>query len=199
MTSVAIQQRIKTYPKGKPFASKAFLKLGSRASVDQTFSRLVKSGELTRVARGIYVRSKTNRFVGNVMPEMSEIVALIAKTNRETIQVHGAEAVRQFKLINQVPAQPMFYTSGSTREVSVGNLKIKFVHAAWRKLQFAGTRAGAALSALWFLGKDGISESAVCSVCSTLESTEVDCLMESDVPSWLADYFRAYQRALLSN
>lgn len=194
MTTAAIQQRIKTYPKGKPFASKAFLKLGSRTSVDQAFSRLVKSGDLSRITSGIYVRPKTNRFVGKVMPEMAKIVATIAKTNGETIQVHGAEAARQFKLTTQVPAQHMFYTSGSTREVSVGNLKIRFVHAARRKLQLAGTRAGAALSALWFLGKQGVSESSIRSVCSSLEPSELSQLMAAEVPSWLADHLSFYQQ-----
>lgn len=195
MTTAAIQQRVKTYPKGRPFASKSFLKLGSRTSVDQAFSRLVKSGELTRVTSGIYVRPKTNRFVGNVMPEMAKVIATIAKTNGETIQVHGAEAARQFKLTTQVPAQPMFYTSGSTREVSIGKLKIKFVHAARRKLQLAGTRAGAALTALWFIGKESVDENIVRSVCVSLETEELAKLMLAEVPSWMAEHLNRYQQA----
>jgi len=101
---------------------------------------------------------------------------------------------RQFKLTTQVPAQPMFYTSGSTREVSIGKLKIKFVHAARRKLQLAGTRAGAALTALWFLGKESVNENIVRSVCVSLETEELAKLMLAEVPSWMAEHLNRYQQ-----
>ena len=192
MTTSAIQQQVKTYPKGKPFASKAFLEYGSRASVDQAFSRLVKRGELARITNGIYVRPKTNRFVGKVMPEIAKVVETIAKANGETIQVHGAEAVRQFRLTTQVPTLPIYYTSGSTREVFVGNLKVKFIRAAHRKLQLGGTRAGAALSALWFLGKEGITKNAVATVCGSLTSNQFNALMKAEVPAWLAASLTEY-------
>jgi len=194
MTTQAIEKRIKTYAKGKPFASKEFIKYGSRTSVDQAFSRLVKKGELSRVTSGIYVRPKTNRFVGKVMPDMKRVIATMAKSNGETVQVHGAEAARKFKLTTQVPAQPMYYTSGSTRQVSVGKLKVKFVHASWRKLQLSGTQAGAALSALWFLGKEGISQRSIQAVCSKLEEGDLAKLMSAELPSWLDQQLNTYRQ-----
>jgi len=188
-TTSAIQRQIKGIPIGKPFANKLFLKHGSRASVDQALSRLVKSEKLERVTNGVYVRPKINRYVGVVMPALSEV---IAKSNGETIQVHGAEAARQFNLTTQVPAKLVFYTSGSTREVTVGKLKLGFIRAARRKLQFSGTRIGLALSALWFLGKDGINESAVKMVCSKLEVSELNQLRNAELPAWLAERLNQY-------
>ena len=199
MTTAAIQQRVKTYKKGKPFAIKSFLNLGSRNSVDQAFSRLVKSGEVTRVKNGIYVRPKINRFVGKVIPEIPKVISVIAKSNNETIKVHGAEAARQFKLTTQVPAQPMFYTSGSTREVSIGNLKVKFIHASKRKLQLPGTQAGTALTALWFLGKERVNKSTVHNVCASLETNQLAKLMTAETPSWLAEHLSVYQQEQLND
>ena len=192
-TTSAIQKQIRGIPIGKPFANNIFLKHGSRASVDQALSRLVKSEKLARITNGIYVRPKMNRYVGAVMPEISEVAEVIAKSNGETIQIHGAEAARQFKLTTQVQAKPVFYTSGSTREVSIGKLKISFIRAARRKLQFSGTRTGLALSALWFLGKEGISESAVKEVCSRLEENEINQLKNAELPAWLAESLNQYQ------
>jgi hypothetical protein len=194
-TKSTINKKIKTISIGKPFANNLFFKHGSRASVDKALSRLVKSGELARVTSGVYVRPKTNRFVGMVMPEISEVAEVIAKSNGETIQVHGAEAARRFKLTTQVQARPVFYTSGSTREVSVGKLKISFIRAARRKLQFSGTRTGLALSALWFLGKEGINQSAVETVCNNLKENEMNQLLNAELPAWLAESLNHYQGA----
>lgn len=67
-TAELIRQRIAGMPVGEPFASAAFLNCGTRASVDQTLSRLVKAGDIERVARGVFVRPEVSRFVGKVMP-----------------------------------------------------------------------------------------------------------------------------------
>jgi len=122
--------------------------------VDKALSRLVEEGVILRITRGVFVRPRTSRFIDDVMPDVAKIVAVIAKDRSETIQVHGAEAARRFKLSTQVPTIPVFHTSGPSRQLKIGNLVVKLVHASHRKLLLAGTRPGLALSALWYLGKD---------------------------------------------
>ncbi|HAC29030.1 MAG TPA: hypothetical protein DCF82_14640, partial [Marinobacter hydrocarbonoclasticus] len=63
-----------------------FLRLGSRAAVDKALSRLVEEGAIQRVARGVFVRPKQSRFVGNVMPDVSRVVEVIARDHGETVQ-----------------------------------------------------------------------------------------------------------------
>jgi hypothetical protein len=121
-------------------------------------SRLVEEGAIQRIARGIFVRPKQSRFVGNVMPDASRVIEVIAKDHGETIQVHGAEAARRFKLSTQMPTIPVYYTSGPIREIRIGNLKVKLVHtSSGRKLQHAGEKPGLALSAFWYLGENNIN------------------------------------------
>ena len=67
-TAELIRQRIKAMPIGEPFAPTAFLECGTRASVDQTISRLVKAGSIERVTRGVLVRPEVSRFVGKISP-----------------------------------------------------------------------------------------------------------------------------------
>src|ERR1700676_527210 len=79
MTTVqAIRNRISEIGVGEPFTSTQLKALGTRASVDQTLSRLVKRGEITRISRGVFVRSKQSRYVGEVMPEPSKVAQAIA-------------------------------------------------------------------------------------------------------------------------
>ena len=186
-TTEAIRTRIQRLSKGKPFTSSRFLKLGSRAAVDKTLSRLVEEGEIERLARGVFVRLKKSRFIGTVMPEVSEVVEVIAKSHGETIQVHGAEAARRFKLSTQMPTSPVFYTSGPGRSLHIGNITVKLMHTtSHRRLQFAGRKTGLALSALWYLGKESTTPETIIRIKSRLSPEEFETLKSADMPAWMS-------------
>lgn len=57
-----IVQHAMKLPEGGVLSPREFLHLGSRAAVDQAFSRLVKAGRLLRVTRGGYTLPVTSRF-----------------------------------------------------------------------------------------------------------------------------------------
>ncbi len=181
-----IRNRVLRVRRGEPFTNTRFLKLGSRASVDKTMSRLVEEGVIQRIARGVFVRPKKSRFIGSVMPDVAKVVEVMARDHGETIQVHGAEAARRFKLSTQVPTTPVFYTSGPSRELKVGNLTVKLLHASHRKLRLAGKRPGLALSALWYLGKDNVNASVVGAIRAGLSAEEFETLKRTDMPGWMA-------------
>lgn len=190
----SIERQIVKLPQGEPFTNTRFLRLGSRAAVDKAMSRLVEAGVIQRVARGVFVRPKQSRFVGVVMPDVSRVVEVIAKEHGETIQVHGAEAARRFKLSTQMPTTPVYYTSGPTREICIGKLKVRLVHtSSQRKLQHAGKRPGLALSALWYLGKNNISTEVVKRIKEGLSEEEFETLLSSRMPAWMSEVFRQYE------
>ncbi len=183
----AIRTDLRKLPKGKPFTNSRFLKYGSRGAVSRTLSRLVAEGEVKRLARGVFVRPKKNRFVGDVMPGITEVVKIIARDNHETIQVHGAEAARRFKLSTQVPVVHVFHTSASSRLITIGNITVKMIHTSnQRRLQFAGEKTGLALSALWYLGKDNVNAEVVSKIRSGLSAEEFETLRSADIPAWMA-------------
>ena len=186
-TAKAIRTEIRKLPKGKPFTNSSFLKFGSHGAVDRALSRLVAEGEIKRLARGVFARPQKNRHVGDVVPDIFEVVKIIAKNNHETIQVHGAEAARRFKLSTQVPIVPVFYTNGSSRSIEIDNVTVKMLHtSSQRRLQFAGKKIGLALSALWYLGKDNVNEDVVSKIKSGLSAEEFETLRSSDLPAWMA-------------
>jgi hypothetical protein len=189
-----IRSRVLRVRRGEPFTNTRFLKLGSRASVDKTMSRLVDEGVIQRIARGVFVRPKKSRFIGSVMPDVAKVVEVIARDHGETIRVHGAEAARRFKLSTQVPTTPVFYTSGSSRELKVGNLTVKLLHASHRKLRLAGKRPGLALSALWYLGKDNVNASVVGAIRAGLSAEEFETLKSTDMPGWMVGALERYDK-----
>jgi len=194
-----IKRKISKLQKGEPFSTSGFLSFGSRAAVDKAISRMVKEGIIERVARGVFVRPKESRFVGKVMPDVSRVVEVIAKGHKETIQVHGAEAARLFKISTQVPTRPVYYTNGPSREIQIGNLKVKMMHtSSQRKLQLAGMKAGLALTALWHLGKEQMNASTIQLIREGLNEHEFDQLIAASKPAWMREALHEFSEGKLN-
>ena len=139
------------------------------------------------------MRPKKSRFVGNVMPEVSRVIEVIAKDRGEIVQVHGAEAARRFKHGTQMPTTPVYYTNGPAREIKVGNLKVKLMHTtSHRRLQHAGKKPGLALSALWYLGNENTNADTIERIKRSLSNKEFETLRNSSMPAWMKDKIEAY-------
>ena len=191
----AVRAAVARLPKGKPFTGARFAALRSRGAVDRALSRLAKEGAILRVAHGVFVRPRTSRFVGAVVPDLQEVVETIARGNQETVQIHGAEATRRFGLSTQVPTAPVFHTSASTRTVRVAGVPVRLVHTSnRRRLQFAGEPAGAAVSALWYLGKDNVTPQTVARIEAALGSDDFAKLRSAAMPTWMEAAFAAADR-----
>lgn len=185
-TAAAIRNHIQNMPRGTPFTSSRFAAHGPRGAVDRALSRIVHEGEIDRLSRGVFVRPRKNRFVGNVCPGVGDVVRAIARDRGETIQVHGAEAARRFGLTTQAPTTPVFHTSASSRSLRIGNATVRLIHTAnRRRLQFAGTPAGLALVALWYLGRDNVTPETMDKIRSALPADEFEKLCSADLPAWM--------------
>lgn len=195
-TAAQIRQHIERLPLGEPFTPAALLAYGARATVDQTLSRLVKSGVITRVARGVFVRPEMSRFVGRVMPDPMAVAETLARTTGATLQMHGAEAARRLQLTTQVPTQPVFSTSGPSRRIRVGALEIRLQHVSQRKLALAGRPAGMALAAMWYLGQKALTPALIEKIRCQLPAAEFEALTAATgtMPAWMSDAVFRHQR-----
>lgn len=194
-TTERIREYVATLPLCKPVTSQAFMEFGSRAAVDQALTRLVKEKVLSRVARGVYVRPKTSRYVGEVPPEPIQVAEAIAAETGSVIQIHGAEAARRMGLSTQVPARPIFYTSGPSRCFALGQMEVLLKHVCPRKLALSGRPAGIALTALWYLGKTAVTLETIAHIGSQLPQGEFEALCASTrcMPGWMHDVFLKFK------
>lgn len=193
-TAKTIRHRVMLIPRGKPFTTRRFLKLGSRAAVDKTLSRLSKEGVIQRIVHGMYVRPRKSRFIGNVMPSTERIVEVLAKEHGETIQVNGAEAALRFRLSTQVPTVPVYHTSGPSRDIKIGKLTIRLKHVSNRKLCLAGKHPGLALAALWYLGKKNVNSDIIGALRAKLTAEEFATLKNANIPTWMVDALARYDK-----
>lgn len=191
-----LDKEIYKLPKGKPFSNKELLKFASYENVRQVLCRLVKKDILTRVTRGIYVRPEEAPFLGKVIPEPLSIVKAIAEKTGEKVLPNGLACANLFGLTTQVPMKVTFITTGTSREVKIGNSLITLKHVSPRKIIDSETKTGLALSALWYLGKENVTRETIEKIKQKLSEEEFEALCKEThrMPVWMAKNFYLYQQ-----
>lgn len=181
-----ILRRARSLPEGGVLSPKEFLHLGSRAAVDQAFSRLAKEGKLLRVARGTYVAPVSSRF-GSRAPSPEKVVRSLAKQSGEIVVSHGANAANVLGLTQQVPIREVYLTSGRTRKLKLGKGEVLVKHAPSWMLLLGARPAGAAVRALAWIGPTH-ADTSLASLHRTLPRSEWKALMSAraTLPSWMA-------------
>lgn len=181
-----ILEQSKLLPEGGLLAPKEFLYLGSRAAVDQAFSRLTKSGQLMRISRGLYVTPISGRF-GKRAPITEKVVSSLATKTHEVIAVSGARSANALGLTQQVPAREVFLTSGRARTLQLGNAKIQVKHAPRWMLMLGTSAAGEAVRALAWLGQEHAGTTTA-KLRTQLPASEWQTLesVRAQLPSWMA-------------
>lgn len=151
---IQVLDKIKRNPRGTLFFADSFATVGNAKSVNKALERLVKSGELERVATGIYVRPVIDHYIGKVLPGIEEIAIAIAKRDRATIVPTGSYAMHKLGLTTQVPLNIVYYTDTSARKIKIGKQTITFKKASSKNLSFIGEISKLAIQALRTIGKD---------------------------------------------
>lgn len=171
--------------KGRPFHRSLFDGLAPSRSATRALSKLVDSGSLERVAHGIYMRPKVSRVIGKIPVSPLQIVMLEAKIRGQQIQVHGAEAVRRLGFSTQMQMIPIYFTSGSRREVRIGKAVVQLRHASGARLQGAGSGVGMVLTAIHYLGRQEATTDVVAQIMKRLSVREIEVLQTFDIPKWM--------------
>jgi hypothetical protein len=137
-----------------------------------------------------------NPYIGEVPPEPEQVAQVITKESGGVIQIHGAEAARRLGFSTQVPARPIFYTSGPNRHFQLGAMEVTLKHVSIRKLALAGSMAGVAFTALWYLGKDVVTPETIEHVRKRLSPEEFESLRteKRSMPGWMQNVFIRYEK-----
>ena len=189
-----ILRRIVGKKKGWVFAPSHFHDLGNRAAVDQALSRLVRSGDIRRLARGLYDYPRKHPDFGDLPPSVDRITAALAEKDNLKIQPSGAYAANLLGLSDQVPAKIVLLTDGSARVVQVGNWHIKFKKTTPKNMATAGKISGLVFQALRFIGRENIDEVVIRKL-NRLPKKEKQILIADlrYAPAWMEKVIRRLQ------
>jgi hypothetical protein len=137
--------------------SRTFQRFGSRDAVDKALSRLVQDGAIKRVIRGVYVRPEVSPILGELSVPLEDAAVALAEAEGARVQVSGETALNLLRLSTQVPAQAVLYTDGASHTLRRGKVTLRLQHVNPKVLVCAGTDAAVFLSALYVLGRDGMT------------------------------------------
>jgi len=186
-TTSNIRRHIFRLPKGRPFTTRDLLGYGSRSAVDHALFRLVKSGMIVRLARGVFVMVDAM----SQIPTVLEVARVKARSFGKQIAVHGADAAHALGLPVPANGQTTYATDGCSSSFRYGNVVIHFKRVSHRKFLLGDGRSGLLLRALWHLGPNVCNRNTVKEAGSNLMRTdrrelrELICL----IPDWISRCF----------
>lgn len=140
---------------GAVVTPKDFLDLASRDAVDQALARLVRNGTLNRVGRGLYHLARTNKSLGiPVPPDADKVADALGRQTGSAVAASPAVTANRLGLSTQIPAKPVYLTSGRSRIVKVGSRTFRLKHTSPRKMPKTDSKVGRVLQAIGLFGSD---------------------------------------------
>lgn len=187
--SIEIQvfNKIKKAKGGSLFFVDSFATIANAKSVNKALERLVNTGELHRVATGIYVRPVEDKIIGTILPTIDEIAIAIAKRDKARIVPTGSYAMYKLGLTTQVPMNVVYYTDASARKIKIGKQTITFKKASSKNVAAIGDISKLAIQALRTIGKDKVKEEEIKKI-KTLLKKEKPYHLQHDLrlaPEWI--------------
>jgi predicted transcriptional regulator of viral defense system len=186
-SEIQILNKIKKAKRGSLFFVEDFLNFGNSKAIAKALERLVNKGEISRVARGIYVRFEKDPILGPVKPGAEAIAKAVAKRDKARIVLTGALALNALELSTQVPMNVVYLTDGAARRINMGKRKIIFKKASPKNLASIGDISGLAIQALKEIGKDNVTENEKRIILEHLKN-EDKYRLEHDIrlaPEWI--------------
>ena len=173
-----VKEIIFNHEAGWVFTHMDFNQLDNLATVERILSRLVTSGKINRIRRGIYYIPENSRW-GEVPPSQSNIIKALSRSMNTDFIPDGANALYQLGLTQQVPMKQVYLTDKQISTISIGKTDIEFKKVSSKKLSGATSGASVYLSAIEYLGKEVLQESVKSRVANTLDKSMVAKLEEA--------------------
>jgi hypothetical protein len=169
-----------------------FLDLGSPHSVGMTLTRMVRSGSLRRLARGLYDVPRQHLLLGDLQPTAHEIAQALARRDGARVQPAQAMAANLLNLSEQVPARAVYETDGPSRIVKIGSLIIQLQHRPPRQVRSASPMSNLVFAALRSVGKANVNEARIAHLRETLSANDRAALLKDLplAPAWMHPHLR---------
>jgi hypothetical protein len=195
-TSSFIRRHIFSLPEGTVFTTRDFLTYGRRGAVDLALYRLVKSGLIRRLARGVFVRDPFEKMKFSHF----EIAKVKAESFGRRITIDPPIQAQWPKLDSRQMAttqtEVTFFIDGRTSSFHIGDQVIHLKQISPRKLTMSGNKAGLHMRALWQMGEEALSDIAIQEATMTFTRTDNLDMRRSArwMPAWLCNRFNFGRR-----
>ena len=129
-----------------------FADLGNRPAIDKTLQRLVASGDLRRIDRGLYDRPRKNDLTGRpTVPDYRNVIRAVTRRDQARALIDGMTAANELGLTTAVPARIEVLVDARLKPIKLGNQEIHFRYAAPSRLYWADRPAMRVVQALHWM------------------------------------------------
>ena len=187
-----IKNNIYKQRRGFVFTKYRFFDLGNHKTVAKVLERMVESGEIRRIARGIYDYPEKHPEFGDIPPDPNKIADALAEKDNLKIQPSGAYAANLLGLSDQVPAKFVFLTDGHSRTVNIGKRSITLKKTTPKNMAAAGRISGLVIQALRYMGQENVDDRVINILKRKLSDKDKKTLMADlrYAPAWIDKVLR---------
>jgi hypothetical protein len=167
-----IVSRIYGRGRGWAFGANDFAADFGRSTVDWALYKLVESGTIRRVSRGVYDYPKYSELLQQPLsPDFDQVAQAFARKFNWRIQPSGDAALNLLGLSTQVPGRLVYLSDGPNREYEIGgdddsrngasHFTLAFKKSALKDVGFKYRESGLLVQALKALGKERIDDTVI--------------------------------------
>lgn len=174
------------------FSPEEFREFGDPRVVGVALSRMVSSGKIRRLARGLYDYPNIDPAHGPLAPKPDAIArALVGRHNIRLLPA-GAYAANLLSLSSQQPGPVVFLTDGPSRTVHVSGQEIRLKQTTPRNVGPASRTSGLVIQALRHLGQQHVDDLVIQKLRKRLSALEKKQLLEDlpFAPEWVRTHLR---------
>lgn len=188
-----IRERVLSAENGMVFTTSDFADIADSDTVRQSLNRLVNSGILRRVFRGVFEKPKySNLLKEYVATDPNAVANALARSYHWTIAPCGNTALNFLGLSTQVTATWSYISDGPYRIYEWDSTKIEFKHRANREITGLSYITVLVVQALKTLGKDNVTPEIIRILSGRLDSKDKVLLLKESVEAtdWVHDIIK---------
>ena len=188
-----IRERVLPAENGMVFTTSDFADIADSDTVRQSLNRLVNSGILRRVFRGVFEKPKySNLLKEYVATDPNAVANALARSYHWTIAPCGNTALNFLGLSTQVTATWSYISDGPYRIYEWDSTRIEFKHRANREITGLSYITVLVVQALKTLGKDNFTPEIIRILSDRLDSKDKVLILKeaAEATDWVYDIIK---------
>jgi hypothetical protein len=177
-----IVSRIYGRGRGWAFGANDFSAEFGRSTIDWALSRLVASGTIRRVCRGVYDYPKFSALLQQELsPDFDQVAQAFARKFNWRIQPAGDAALNLLGISTQVPGRLVYLSDGPNRQYDIGLYTLEFKKSALKDVGFKYRESGLIVHALKALGRERVDDAVIAAIRKQLDDTACKRVLKDTV------------------
>ena len=177
-----VGSRIYGRGRGWAFGANDFSAEFGRSTIDWVLYKLVASGTIRRVSRGIYDYPKFSELLQQELsPDFDQVAQAFARKFNWRIQPAGDAALNLLGLSTQVPGRLVYLSDGPNRQYDIGNHTLEFKKSALKDVGFKYRESGLIVQALKALGQERVDDAVIAMLRKQLDETACKRVLKDTV------------------